>query len=59
MTDGLGAAVSLALGERGAMVLLHGRDDRRLSDTAAEIAVRAPEATVRVSALEERRSRPR
>ena len=55
----LGEAVSPALTERGATVLLHGRDERRLTDTAAGIAVRAPGATVRVSALEERRSRPR
>jgi NAD(P)-dependent dehydrogenase (short-subunit alcohol dehydrogenase family) len=46
-TDGLGKAVSFALAERGGTVLLHGRDERRLTDTAAEIAVRAPEAIVR------------
>jgi len=46
-TDGLGKAVSVAVAERGGTVLLHGRDQRRLTDTVAEIGVRVPDAIVR------------
>lgn len=36
-TDGLGRALAHALASRGAIVLLHGRDQARLSDTLREI----------------------
>ncbi len=36
-TDGLGRGVATDLAERGATVLVHGRDDRRLADTIEEI----------------------
>jgi NAD(P)-dependent dehydrogenase (short-subunit alcohol dehydrogenase family) len=46
-TDGLGKAVACALAELGATVLLHGRSEDRLADTAAEILASAPTAEVR------------
>ena len=46
-TDGLGKAVSLAVAERGGTVLLHGRDQGRLTDTVATIAAQVPDAIVR------------
>ena len=36
-TDGLGRAVATELAERGATLLLHGRDETRLADTAERI----------------------
>ncbi len=39
-TDGLGRGVATDLAERGATVLIHGRDDRRLADTIEEIRSR-------------------
>jgi NAD(P)-dependent dehydrogenase (short-subunit alcohol dehydrogenase family) len=36
-TDGLGKAVATELAERGATLLLHGRDETRLADTAERI----------------------
>jgi len=36
-TDGLGRAVATELAERGATLLLHGRDEARLADTAERI----------------------
>ncbi|MEK6271598.1 MAG: SDR family NAD(P)-dependent oxidoreductase [Actinomycetota bacterium] len=36
-TDGLGSAVATELAERGATLLLHGRDEARLADTAERI----------------------
>lgn len=46
-TDGLGKALSSALAELGATVLLHGRADDRLADAAAQILATAPKAEVR------------
>ncbi|WP_406675371.1 SDR family NAD(P)-dependent oxidoreductase [Nonomuraea sp. N2-4H] len=43
-TDGLGRALAADLAERGATVLLHGRDDERGRATMAEIRARVPEA---------------
>jgi NAD(P)-dependent dehydrogenase (short-subunit alcohol dehydrogenase family) len=39
-TDGLGRGVATDLAERGATVLVHGRDDRRLEETIKEIRSR-------------------
>ena len=46
-TDGLGKGLACALAELGATVLLHGRSEARLADTAAEIFASAPTAEVR------------
>jgi NAD(P)-dependent dehydrogenase (short-subunit alcohol dehydrogenase family) len=46
-TDGLGKALSFALAELGATVLLHGRAEDRLAGTAADIRASAPAAAVR------------
>ncbi len=46
-TDGLGKGLACALAELGATVLLHGRSEARLADTAAEILASAPTAEVR------------
>lgn len=39
-TDGLGRAVATRLAERGATLLLHGRDETRLADTVQRIGAR-------------------
>ncbi|MEU0718466.1 SDR family NAD(P)-dependent oxidoreductase [Streptomyces lavendulocolor] len=46
-TQGLGRGLALDLAERGHTLLLHGRDRGRLEAVAAEVARRAPGATVR------------
>jgi NAD(P)-dependent dehydrogenase (short-subunit alcohol dehydrogenase family) len=46
-TQGLGRGLALDLAERGHTLLLHGRDQGRLETVAAEVARRAPGATVR------------
>ncbi|MGA5410190.1 SDR family NAD(P)-dependent oxidoreductase [Streptomyces lavendulocolor] len=46
-TQGLGRGLALDLAERGHTLLLHGRDRGRLETVAAEVARRAPGATVR------------
>jgi NAD(P)-dependent dehydrogenase (short-subunit alcohol dehydrogenase family) len=46
-TDGLGKGVALALARRGATVLVHGRDDKRIVRTVEEIRRVAPAAAVR------------
>ena len=46
-TDGLGKQVALQLAQRGAAVLLHGRDEQRLRETAAEIGLASGQDPVR------------
>lgn len=50
-TSGIGRATAIASAERGARVLIVGRDDQRARDVVAEIEGKGGSATFRLTAL--------